>query len=80
MPLADIYKHKAILSVAGSTYASNLAGTLMSNSVALKQDYPAYQWFEPLFRPGVHYLAIDMFLNNVSGACVLVVVLLLCCL
>ena len=67
MRLSNIYKRKAVLSVAGSTYASNLAGTLLSQSVALKHDYPAYQWFEPLFLPGVHYLAFDLFMNNLTG-------------
>ena len=58
---------RGVISVAGGSYASNFIDTLfMKNTIALKQNYPAYAWYEPYFLPNVHYVPLHRDLGNLD--------------
>ena len=50
-------RNRLLFSIAGGSYASNFIDNMFSGTgVTVKQDYPAWAWYEPFFVPGEHYL------------------------
>ena len=62
-------RNRAQFAIAGGSYASNFIDIVFTGStVAIKQDYPAWAWYEPLFQPGVHYVLVSRDLSNLPAA------------
>ena len=62
-------RNRAQCAIAGGSYASNFIDVVFTGSiVAVKQDYPAWAWYEPLFQPGVHYVLARRDLANFPAA------------
>lgn len=53
---AILSENRLLYSVAGYSYASNFYDNMLSGAVTLKQDYPAWSYFEPFFEPDEHYI------------------------
>ena len=62
-------RNRVQFAIAGGSYASNFIDIVYTgSSVAIKQDYPAWAWYEPLFQPGVHYVLVKRDLSNLPAA------------
>eukprot|EP01062_Namystynia_karyoxenos_P040394 TRINITY_DN29462_c0_g1_i1.p1 TRINITY_DN29462_c0_g1~~TRINITY_DN29462_c0_g1_i1.p1 ORF type:complete len:548 (+),score=35.52 TRINITY_DN29462_c0_g1_i1:82-1725(+) len=66
LPLKELMRHRIVLAVDGHSYASVLKHALLAGSLTVRvggapdpesRDLgSSFEWFEPLLRPGVHYL------------------------
>lgn len=68
-PLEAQARHfKYVLHLEGhGGWADRLKHLLLSGATVIKQDMGAVEWFEPLLRPGEHYLPVESDLSNLTA-------------
>merc|ERR1711871_189401 len=65
-PPKSLYRSRAVISLATSPEQSDFFDTLLSNSVAIKQESLAEPFYERFFDPNRHYLKVDKALSNLK--------------
>ena len=65
IPFVDQQKYKYIISVGtNANWAERLRTHLFTNSVLLKHEAEAQEWFYPLMKPNKHYIPFNMMMTD----------------